>query len=73
MLSEIEKDYAKEKERTRELNNENQQLTNYIDRLQNESLGSHRGARIPELKTKQAKNRKLKELKTRTQKTLSFV
>ena len=34
MLSEIEKDYAREKERTRELNNENQQLTKYIDRLQ---------------------------------------
>ena len=32
MLSEIEKDYAREKERTRELNNENQQLTKYIDR-----------------------------------------
>jgi len=27
MLSEIEKDYGSEKERTRELNNENQQLT----------------------------------------------
>jgi len=27
MLSEIEKDYGREKERTRELNNENQQLT----------------------------------------------
>ena len=73
MLSEIEKDYAREKERTRELNNENQQLTKYIDRLQNESLGIHRGAGIPDLKTKQAKNRKLKELKTRAQKALNFV
>ena len=36
MLSEIEKDYARENERTRELNNENQQLAKYIDRLQNE-------------------------------------
>ena len=27
MLSEIEKDYAREKERTRKLNNENQQLS----------------------------------------------
>ena len=54
MLSEIEKDYAREKERTKKLNNENQQLTKYIDRLQNENLGIHRGAGIPDLKTKQA-------------------
>ena len=33
---------------------ENQQLTKYIDRLQSESLGIHRGAGIPDLKTKQA-------------------
>ena len=38
MLSEIEKDYAREKERTRELNDENQQLTKYIDRLQGVKL-----------------------------------
>ena len=38
MLTEIEKDYAREKERTRELNNENQQLTKYIDRLQGVKL-----------------------------------
>ena len=38
MFSEIENDYAKEKDRRREMNNENQ-LTKYIDRLQNESLG----------------------------------
>ena len=31
MLLEIEKDYAREKERTGKLNNENQQLTKYID------------------------------------------
>lgn len=73
MLSEIEKDYAREKERTRELNNENQQLAKYIDKLQNESLGISRGAGIPDLKTKQGKNRKLKELKTRAQKALNFV
>ena len=54
MLSEIEKDYAREKERTRKLNNENQQLTKYIDRLQNENSGIHRGAGILDLKTKQA-------------------
>ena len=54
MLSEIEKDYAREKERTKKLNDENQQLTKYIDRLQNENLGIHRGAGIPDLKTKQA-------------------
>ena len=38
MLSEIEKDYAREKKRTRELKNENQQLTKYIDRLQGVKL-----------------------------------
>ena len=53
MFSEIENDYAREKDRRRELNNENQ-LTKYIDTLQNESLGIHRGAGIPDLKTKQA-------------------
>ena len=42
MLSEIEKHYVREKERTRKLNNENQQLTKYIDRLQNGNLGIHR-------------------------------
>ena len=51
MFSEIEN--AREKDGRRELNNENQ-LTKYIDRLQNESLGIHRGAGIPDLKTKQA-------------------
>ena len=53
MFSEIENDYAREEDRRRELNNENQ-LTKYIDTLQNESLGIHRGAGIPDLKTKQA-------------------
>ena len=57
MLSEIEKDYATEKERTRKLSNENQQLTRYIDRLQNEHLGIQRGAGIPDLKTKQAQTK----------------
>ena len=57
MLSEIKKDYAREKERTRKLNIENQQLTKYIDRLQNENLGIHRGAGIPDLKTKQNKHK----------------
>lgn len=63
MLSEIEKGYTREKEKTRELNNENQQLTKYIDRLQNESLGFHRGAGIPDLKTKQAKKMKIERTK----------
>ena len=35
--------------------------------------GINRGAGIPDLKTKQANNRKLKELKTRAQKALNFV
>ena len=51
---------------------ENQQLTKYIDRLQSESLGIHRGAGIPDLKTKQAKNRKLKELKVAQNSSSTF-
>ena len=39
-------------------------LTTYIDSLENESLGIHRGTGIPDLKTKQAQNRKSKQLKT---------
>jgi len=41
--------------------------------LENESLGIHRGATIPDLKTRQAQCRKLKQLKTRAQKALHFV
>ena len=75
MLSEIKKDYGSEKERTRKLDIENQQLTKDIARLQNENLGIHRGAGIPDLKTKKKTNtnRKLKELKTRAQKTLNLL
>ena len=73
MLSEIEKDYAEEKERTRELSSENQQLNKYIASLENQNLGIHRGAGIPDLKIKQAQNRKLKQLKTRAQRAQDFV
>ena len=74
MLSEIEKDYAREKERTRKLNNENQQLTKYIDMLQNEHSGIHWGAGIPDLKRKQAKTElNSKELKTQAQKAFNLV
>lgn len=59
MLSEMEKDHAREPERTKELENENQQRTKYIDRFENGRLGIYRGAGIPDLKTKQAQNRKL--------------
>ena len=44
----------KEQDNEYQLDNEYQQLTKYIDRLQNENLGIHRGAGIPNLKTKQA-------------------
>ncbi|KAJ7393814.1 hypothetical protein OS493_003480 [Desmophyllum pertusum] len=73
MLSEIENNNVEEQEKSKELEKENQQLIKYIDMLENESLGIHRGAGIPELKTKQAQNRKLKQLKTRAQKALHFV
>ena len=42
------------KGKNKKTRHEYQQLTKYIDRLQNENLGIHRGAGIPDLKTKQA-------------------
>ena len=48
-------------------------LTKYIDRIENESLEINTGAGIPDLKTKQAQNTTLKELKSRAQKALNFV
>ena len=56
MLSETEKDYVREKERTREQNNANQQLAKYIDRLQNESLGISRGAGMALIEAEYAKS-----------------
>ena len=53
---------------------ENQQLLKQIASLEKQSLGEPpRGAAIPELKTHQSQNRKLKQLKTRAQKALQFV
>jgi len=69
MLTEVEK----QQQKTQELESENKMLLKHIDMLENESLGIRRGARIPELKTKQAQNRKLKQLKTRAQKALHVV
>ena len=49
-------------------------MVKYIDMLENESLGNFpREAGIPDLKTRQAQNRKLKQLKTRAQKALQFI
>ena len=71
MLLEIEKDYAREKERTGKLNNENQQLTKYID-LEWKLGDSQRGWNsTPQNKT--SINKKLKELKTQAQKPLNLV
>ena len=69
MLSEIKKDYGSEKERTRKLDIENQQLTKDIARLQNENLGIHRGAGIPDLKTKKKNKHKQKIKRTKDSST----
>ena len=74
MLAEVTTNYANEQKKLKEMEKENEQLVKYIDMLENESLGNfQRGAGIPDLKTRQAQNRKLKQLKTRAQKALQFV
>ena len=63
-----------EQEKLKELQKENDQLVKYIEKGENEILGIlPRGAGIPELKSRQAQNRKLKQLRTRAQKALELV
>ena len=52
---------------------ENKEMKKYIKRLERAQTHHVKGTPIPQLQSKQAQNRKLKELKTRTQKALFFV
>ena len=73
MLAEVTTNYANEQKKIKGNGKGNEQLVKYIDMLENESLGNFpRGAGIPDLKTCQAQNRKLKQLKTRAQQALQF-
>ena len=74
MLAEVTNKYVTEQKKVEEMGKENEQLIKYIEQLQNESQGKPPiGAGIPQLKTRQSQNRKLKQLKTRAQKALHFV
>ena len=74
IISELLANHNDEQEKLKELQKENDQLVNYIERGENEILRIlPRGAGIPELKSRQAQNRKLKQLKTSAQKALEFV
>ena len=74
MLAKVTTNYANEQKKLTEMEKENEQLVKYIDMLENESLGNFpRGAGIPDLKTRQAQNRKLKQLKIIAQTALQFV
>ena len=74
MLAEVTTKYVNEHNIVEKMEKENEQLLKEIENLEKQSLGEPpRGARIPELKTRQSQNRKLKQLKTRAQKALHFV
>lgn len=74
IMSEVLANCNDEQEKLKELQKENDQLVKYIEKGENEILGIlPRGAGIPKLKSRQAQNRKLKQLKTRAQKALEFV
>ena len=51
---------------------ENELMRKYIRQLEKDQFTTVRGTAIPKLKTTQAQNKKLKELKTRAQKALYF-
>jgi len=65
--------YLKEKETLDEVQNEYDLMEKYIRQLGRGEINKVRGKGIPELKTPQGQNRKLKEIKTRAQKALYFV
>ena len=74
ILAEITSKYVNEHNIVEKVEKENEQLLKHIANLEKQSLGEPpRGAGIPELKTRQSQNRKLKQLKTRAQKALQFV
>ena len=61
-----------EKEHFNSCKQENEVIKKYIRQLENDQFSKVRGTAIPKLKTSQAQNKKLKELKTRAQKALYF-
>ena len=61
-----------EKELVNSCKQENELMKKYIRQLEKDQFSKVRGTAIPKLKTAQAQNKKLKELKTRAQKALYF-
>ena len=51
---------------------ESELMKKYVRQLENDQFKKVRGTPIPDIKTSQARNRKIKELKTRAQKALLF-
>ena len=74
MLTEVTSKYVNDHNMVEKMEKESEQLLKQIANLEKQLLGElPRGAAIPELKTHQSQNRKLKQLKRRTQKALQFV
>ena len=62
----------KEKDKYQSGKEESELMRKYIRQLESDQFKTVRGTPIPEITTSQARNRKLKELKTRAQKALHF-
>lgn len=74
MLTEVTSKYVNDHNMVEKMEKESEQLLKQIANLEKQLLGElPRGAAIPELKTHQSQNRKLKQLKRRTQKAIQFV
>ena len=74
MLAEVTSIYVNKNNIVEKMEKENKQLLKHISNHEKQSLGEPpRGAGIPELKTRQSQNRKLKKIRTRAQKALEFV
>ena len=71
MKAEIEDKTMESVKNIKGIEDENNQLKNYVNKLEKQELG-FKELPMSELKTRQAKNRKLRELKTRAQKALYF-
>ena len=61
-----------EKEHFNSCKQESEVMKKYIRELENDQFSKVRGTAIPKLKTSQAQNKKMKELKTRVQEGLYF-
>ena len=62
----------REKDLNQSCQEESELMKKYIRQLENDQFKKVRGTPIPDIKTSQARNRKIKELKTRAQKALLF-